>query len=78
MRKSGQHTKRRELLQSLSEIFSLSGGDPQAAGPAMPGSADSIPKPISTPRKKLVIFTEHRDTLSHLERQIGSLLGRSR
>jgi len=27
-------------------------------------------------RRKLVIFTEHRDTLSYLERRIGTLLGR--
>ena len=27
-------------------------------------------------RRKLVIFTEHRDTLNYLERRIGTLLGR--
>src|SRR6185369_7466801 len=38
--------------------------------------AGPIPKPIPSPRQKLVLFTEHRDTLNYLERQIGSLLGR--
>ena len=42
----------------------------------MPYGAGPIPKPVSSPRQKLVLFTEHRDTLNYLERQIGSLLGR--
>ena len=42
----------------------------------MPYGAGPIPKPVPSPRQKLVLFTEHRDTLSYLERQIGSLLGR--
>ena len=42
----------------------------------MPYGAGPIPKPVPSPRQKLVLFTEHRDTLNYLERQIGSLLGR--
>ncbi len=42
----------------------------------MPYGAGPIPKPVPSPRQKLVIFTEHRDTLNYLERQIGTLLGR--
>src|SRR6185369_2231833 len=38
--------------------------------------AGPIPKPVPSPRQKLVLFTEHRDTLTYLQRQIGSLLGR--
>lgn len=32
--------------------------------------------PISSPSQKLVIFTEHRDTLSYLEQRVSTLLGR--
>src|SRR5205814_10218321 len=32
--------------------------------------------PTPSPSQKLVIFTEHRDTLSYLEKNIGTLLGR--
>ena len=38
--------------------------------------AGAIPKPRASPRQKLVIFTEHRDTLSYLQERIASLLGR--
>jgi superfamily II DNA/RNA helicase len=44
--------------------------------PDIPYGAGPIPKPIPSPRQKLVLFTEHRDTLNYLQRQIGSLLGR--
>ena len=36
----------------------------------------AIPPPKPSPRQKLVIFTEHRDTLSYLESRITTLLGR--
>src|SRR5690606_29305740 len=48
----------------------------QVSEPAAPRGAGPIPKPVPSPRQKLVLFTEHRDTLNYLERQIGSLLGR--
>ncbi|MFA4948289.1 MAG: helicase-related protein, partial [Candidatus Krumholzibacteriia bacterium] len=35
-----------------------------------------IPRPTPSMRQKLVIFTEHRDTLSYLEQRITTLLGR--
>src|SRR5262249_14242051 len=34
------------------------------------------PKPKPSPRQKLVIFTEHRDTLNYLHGRIATLLGR--
>src|SRR4029077_6474445 len=34
------------------------------------------PRPVSSPRQKLVLFTEHRDTLNYLENRITTLLGR--
>src|SRR5205807_4083986 len=39
------------------------------------GSGD-IPAPKPSPNQKLVIFTEHRDTLSYLQTQIATLMGR--
>ncbi|MCZ2096755.1 MAG: DUF3883 domain-containing protein, partial [Anaerolineae bacterium] len=75
VRRSGQDTKWRELSQLLGEIFTpaaLTAGDPDPP----PYGAGAIPKPVPSPRQKLVLFTEHRDTLTYLERQIGALLGR--
>ncbi|MGN2391021.1 helicase-related protein [Pelomicrobium sp. G1] len=75
VRRSGQDTKWRELSQLLGEIFTpaaLTAGEPDPP----PYDARSIPKPARSPRQKLVIFTEHRDTLAYLEQRIGSLLGR--
>lgn len=76
VRRSGQDTKWRELSQLLSEIFTSSGIASRWREPTVPYGAGEIPKPTPSPRQKLVIFTEHRDTLSYLEDQISSLLGR--
>jgi len=76
VRRSGQDTKWRELSHLLGEIFTPAGLGDRVAEPTVPYGAGPIPKPIPSPRQKLVLFTEHRDTLAYLERQIGSLLGR--
>jgi len=76
VRRGGQDTKWRELSHLLGEIFTPAGLGSRAAESIVPYGAGPIPKPVSSPRQKLVLFTEHRDTLSYLERQIGSLLGR--
>ena len=76
VRRSGQDTKWRELAQLLGEIFTPGGLGGRVAEATVPYGAGPIPKPVPSPRQKLVLFTEHRDTLSYLERQIGSLLGR--
>jgi hypothetical protein len=76
VRRSGQDTKWRELSHLLGEIFTPAGLGGRVAEPTVPYGAGAIPKPVSSPRQKLVLFTEHRDTLAYLERQIGSLLGR--
>ena len=36
----------------------------------------TLPQPMPSPRQKLVLFTEHRDTLNYLESRITTLLGR--
>jgi SNF2 family DNA or RNA helicase len=76
VRRSGQDTKWRELSHLLGEVFTPSGLGDRVAEPPVPYGAGPIPKPVPSPHQKLVLFTEHRDTLSYLERQIGSLLGR--
>jgi hypothetical protein len=76
VRRSGTDTKWRELSQLLNEIFTPSPAGNLGGESITPGGPGSIPKPVASPRQKLVVFTEHRDTLSYLERQIGSLLGR--
>jgi hypothetical protein len=78
VRRSGQDTKWREVAHLLGEIFTPAGLGGSVTEPSVPYGAGPIPKPAPSPRQKLVLFTEHRDTLNYLERQIGSLLGRAR
>ena len=76
IRRGGSDTKWRELSNLLGEIFTpagIGGGTSDKAKP--PGSGD-IPPPVASPHQKLVLFTEHRDTLTYLERRIGTLMGR--
>ena len=56
--------------------FSRVAGDDHRASLAMPDGADKIPPPKPSPHQKLVLFTEHRDTLNYLEARITTLLGR--
>ena len=75
LRSSGD-TKWTELATLLSEIFTPQGVAGRIGEPsAIYGSGD-IPHPVSSPQQKLVIFTEHRDTLTYLHRRITSLVGR--
>ncbi len=76
VRHSGQDTKWKELAHLLGELFSAKPGAPQVGEPTVPYGAGPVPKPAPSPHQKLVVFTEHRDTLSYLTRQITSLLGR--
>ena len=76
VRRSGQDTKWRELAHLLGELFTPAGLN-HVSDRVLPHGAGPIPKPLPSPRQKLVLFTEHRDTLNYLDRQIGMLLGRS-
>jgi len=78
VRRSGADTKWRELASLLSEIFTPTAiANRVAERPSSYGSG-ALPPPISSPRQKLVLFTEHRDTLNYLENRITTLLGRKR
>ncbi len=67
VRRSGQDTKWRELANLLGKIFS-------ANEPAERGVDAS--RPSSSPHQKLVLFTEHRDTLRYLRERIATRHGR--
>ena len=72
VRRGGEDAKWLGLAGLLSEIFNESRvAEPRASNGAIKTSS---PKPSS--RQKLVIFTEHRDTLSYLKERITTFLGR--
>src|SRR4051812_25719203 len=75
VRRRKEDTKWRELSQLLDHIFSAAGQRAGEAGAAF-GSAAILP-PTPSPGQKLVIFTEHRDTLTYLTQRITTQLGRS-
>lgn len=78
VRRSGEDTKWRELARVLSEdIFTPEIILNQLAEPKAPFDTGKINKPIPAPSQKLIIFTEHRDTLRYLNDRITTLLGRS-
>lgn len=76
VRRSGTDTKWRELASLLNEIFTPVAIGSRVAEQAAPYGSGEIPPPVSSPHQKLVIFTEHRDTLTYLENRITTLLGR--
>ena len=76
LRRSGTDTKWRELASLLSEIFTTTGSAGGLIDRIAGHSPRKAPRPTSSPHQKLVIFTEHRDTLNYLETRITTLLGR--
>ncbi|MBX6772994.1 MAG: DUF3883 domain-containing protein [Chloroflexi bacterium] len=80
VRRSGEDRKWRELAQLLSAIFAPTpeaGGLPPGVRPEGRDGAGAGGFE-SSPRQKLVIFTEHRDTLHYLAGRIRTMLGRER
>lgn len=77
IRRSGEDRKWRELASLIGEIFTpaiiRNAVAEERAG--YDAGVEEPPKPKSSTSQKLVIFTEHRDTLSYLERRISTLLG---
>ena len=76
VRRSGTDTKWRELAGLLSEIFTPAAIANRVAERPTPYGSSTIPPPTPSPRQKLVLFTEHRDTLNYLESRVTTLLGR--
>ena len=76
VRQQGGDTKWRELASLLGEIFTTSGLPCRVGERKTPYGAGEIPRPSPSPRQKLVLFTEHRDTLRYLQERIATLLGR--
>lgn len=70
VRRSGKDRKWDELSRVIQEVFLTRGNPSPAAGLA----TDGADEPRSA--RKLVIFTEHRDTLNYLSDRIRTLLGR--
>ncbi len=71
VRRSGTDTKWRQLSELLDEMFTTP--SPEAD---LPKTGKYVPPAVSSPRQKLVVFTEHRDTLNYLQRNIGDRFGR--
>ncbi|MGE3977570.1 MAG: DEAD/DEAH box helicase, partial [Nitrospira sp.] len=76
VRRSGADTKWRELASLFGEIFTPAVLAEHVAETSPPYGKSGIAKPSVSARQKLVIFTEHRDTLNYLANRIGTLLGR--
>ncbi len=70
VRRTGEDTKWRELGSLLTEILS-----PPEVSRTTAGERSNL-NLAASPREKLVVFTEHRDTLNYLESRITTLLGR--
>ena len=76
VRQQGGDTKWRELASLLGEIFTTAGLPGRVGERTTPYGAGEIARPAPSPRQKLVLFTEHRDTLRYLQDRIATLLGR--
>ena len=70
VKKSGEDRKWMELSQLLQEIFV-----PKLSEDKAPYGSGVLPPPKPSPHQKLIIFTEHRDTLNYLHQKITTALG---
>ena len=77
VRRSGEDTKWRELATLLNEIFTPAALTGRAAEGKTSYRTGARPRHEPSPHQKLVIFTEHRDTLRYLEQRTTTLLGRN-
>src|SRR6202040_941258 len=65
VRRSGTDTKWRELASLLNEIFTPTSLTPNATDESEVENTSGKLPIAPSPRQKLVVFTEHRDTLSY-------------
>ncbi len=77
IRRTGEDTKWTELVKVLEEVFTRAGLARQLGEERTLFGGGDLPRPRASPSQKLVIFTEHRDTLNYLARRIETQLGRS-
>ena len=76
VRRGGRDTKWRELASLFGDIFTTARLSGRLSESKIPYGAGEIPPHRASPRQKLVLFTEHRDTLRYLQERITTLLGR--
>jgi len=76
LRRSGEDRKWQELAKLLNEVFMAGPPAGRVAEAPVPYGSGPIPPPTPSPHQKLVLFTEHRDTLNYLEDRASTLLGR--
>ena len=76
VRRGGNDKKWSELAALLSTIFTPAVIANRFSEARAPYGSGEINPPVASPKQKLVIFTEHRDTLYYLEQRISTLLGR--
>ncbi|HQL95750.1 MAG TPA: helicase-related protein, partial [Candidatus Hydrogenedentes bacterium] len=76
LRESGNDTKWRQLADLLDSVFKSSGAPVRVCEDACAYGGGEVPPPVSSAHQKLVLFTEHRDTLNYLQNRITRLLGR--
>ncbi len=76
VRRSGADTKWRELAGLLGGIFAVKGTSGKIAEADVQDGVGTNSRTMSSSSRKLVIFTEHRDTLGYLHGRITTSLGR--
>ena len=76
VRQQGGDTKWRELASLLGEMFTTAGVRGRVGEWRTPCWAGEIARPVPSPRQRLVLFTEHRDTLRYMQERITTLFGR--
>ena len=75
--RSGDDTKWRELSSLLLEVFAGEGTVGEGKPPSGGEPIDMASRRLNASTgQKLVVFTEHRDTLAYLARRVATLLGR--
>ncbi len=76
IRNRSDDTKWRELANLLGNIFTTAAIATLAGEPSGRHGPSDAPSPRPSASQKLVIFTEHRDTLNYLNNRITTLIGR--
>ncbi len=76
VRRAGEDRKWKELASLLSEIFTPAALAGRVGESELTYGGHEIPKPTPSAKQKLVVFTEHKDTLFYLQNRTQTILGR--